>query len=514
MKNIYMTTIGNEIIHAEQCQAGEVILSLLTPEEECVPVLVAQPQQGKTGSATYVLDRFIKTAKINRKSFRVLYVTNMSDKDLREQVEERMEQAWLDDDVEVLHLDDLDNHEVEETDYTLIITDECHYAIDADRRFHKFLLDYGIQYGKPRSEWKNRNVFLLPISATPFAHVIHGQNHDGVFSLVPLPMNEAYYSLSDAWEADRLHQSEDLIIGKNRPTKFLTTMLDSFLDSCDEDDPGYFIIRHKGTKQQALRDYIKSTYPKIRVRGYSTKAGEGDHPISRLDKTLQIVPEVPTVVLIRDSMRAGKTLTTTKNIRGWYESSNSKADAMLQSIGRSLGYASEDGHSKFHDLYPIYCNTREVEESIDFYDDLAEGKYNSMIPSGIRNKSTTHKNRYNYEQIPFDSMPTIQEIREAAQGIGVEVLETEVHFHRTSTQEATPAIRQLTDNDGYQQGKAGAVTVYHVDGHHANYYGDWQILNTEKPHLIGKFVALVKSGRKKKKNFDSLISNKAIFREN
>lgn len=500
-KNSYKTTVGTEPIHAEQCQAGETILSLLTVEEDTVPILVAQPQQGKTGAAIYVIDRFIKTAKLENKTFRVIYLTNMSDNDLRNQVRERMERAWLDDDVEVLHLRDLDDIEVEDVDRTLIVTDECHYAIDKDCRFHRFLKDHGIEYGMPRSTWRDRSVFLLPISATPFAHVVLTQMEEDAFSIVPLPLNEGYYSLKCAWEDGRLMQSEPIINGKNRPTPFLARIISDFNSTCAQRGAGYLVIRLKGDKQDALRQFIAANHPWIRIRGYSSTGN--DDGISRLDTTLSIEPERPTVVLIKDGMRAGKTLTTTKYIHGWYESSTSKADAMLQSL-RPLGYG------KHGDTFPIYCNTTEVQESIGFYDDLCGGKFDSMIPSGIRNKASHHRNRWQYEQIIFDSMPTIGEISTRAAELGIEVQETDIHFHPTSTQAATPALRHLLANSGYQQGADGSVTVYHVNGYHDNFFGDYEMLSKEKPDLIGKHVALVRAGSKQRE-LSSVMSKKAIF---
>lgn len=500
-KNNYKTTVGTETIHAEQCQAGEDILSLLSVEEDTVPILVAQPQQGKTGAAIYVIDRFIKTAKLENETFRVIYLTNMSDNDLRNQVKERMERAWLDDDVEVLHLGDLEDIEVEDVDRTLIVTDECHYAIDKDCRFHRFLQEHGIEYGKPRSTWRDRSVFLLPISATPFAHMVLTQMEKDAFTIVPLPLNGYYYSLKDAWEDGRLIQSEQIINGNNRPTQFLADIISDFNSTCAERGAGYLVIRLKGEKQDALRQFIAMNHPRIRIRGYSTT--RNDDAISRLDTTLSIEPERPTVVLIKDGARAGKTLTTTKHIHGWYESPTSKSDAMLQSL-RPLGYG------KRGDIFPIYCNTAEVEDSIRFYEDLYDGKSDFKITSGNRNKASHHRNRYQYQQLVFDSMPMIGEISTRAVELGIEVRETDVHFHPTSTQAETPVLRHLLANSGYQQGADGSVTVYHVDGYHDNYFGDYERLQSEMPHLIGKYVALVKTGLKRRE-LDSLISKKTIF---
>lgn len=509
--NKYAYIIGNEKIHSEQVQAGNEILDCLGNGIRN-PLLVAQPQQGKTGVAIYVLDRFIKDAKARGLAYQAIYLINLSDNELRKQTRLRLRKAHLDDDVIVIHRNDIDDHEIDtDADRILIVMDECHYAIDKGSPVHKFLLQHGINYGNPVDTWENDSVSILSISATPFAHSIREATEAGAFHSIPLPMNENYYSLSQMMEDGRLIQSLPIVAGKRRATPFMDGIMVQFLEDCEVHGNGYFVIRQNGTRSHAIRDHVLRTYGNdVRVEGYSTNADdEGD--IDELDEALAIAPEKPTVVLIRGTLRAGKTLKTTKHLRGWYESSSAKSDAKLQAL-RPLGYASDDGHSKFDDVFPVYCNMREVQEEIAFYQNLLGEDGSFVVPSGIRNKSS-HGLKHEYEQLVFDAKPSLDEIRTECANRNLTIPDSveSIMVLYTRSHNREPVTRQLFTNTGYPQGHAGEIVVISVNGPNQNFFGDWEQLQNEKPHLIGKWVVPVKTDRKAARNPNTLIKETTIF---
>jgi hypothetical protein len=304
-----------------------------------------------------------------------------------------------------------------------------------------------------------------------------------------------------------------IITGKRRATVFLHSILKKFEDDCEVHGNGYFVIRQNGTRGNAVRDYISRTFGNdVRVEGYSTNADdEGD--IDELDEALSIEPEKPTVVLIRGTLRAGKTLKTTKYLRGWYESATAKSDAKLQAL-RPLGYASDDGHSKFDDVFPVYCSMKEVQEEIGFYENLLGGDGMFVVPSGIRNKSS-HGTKHEYEQLVFDAKPTLDDIRQECADRNLTIPDTveSIMTLYTKSHNREPVTRQLVTNSGYPQGHAGEIVIISVNGPNENFFGDWEQLQNEKPHLIGKWVVPVKTDRKAARNPDSLIRETTIFSE-
>ena len=514
--NKYAYMIGNETIHSEQVQAGNEILDCLGNGIRN-PLLVAQPQQGKTGVAIYVLDRFIKDAKARGLSCQAIYLINLGDNELRKQTCLRLRKAHLDDDVIVIHRNDIDDREIDiDFDKILIIMDECHYAIDKGSPVHKFLLEHGIDYGNPVGNWKNDSVNILSISATPFAHSIREATQSGAFHSIPLPMNPNYYSLAQMMEDKRLIQSMPIVAGKRRVTPFMDAIMAQFCEDCEVRGNGYFVIRQNGTRSHAIRDHILRTYGNdIRIEGYSTNADdEGD--IDELDEVLAIEPEKPTVVLIRGTLRAGKTLKTTKFLRGWYESSSAKSDAKLQAL-RSLGYASDDGHSKFNDVFPVYCNMRELQEEITFYENLLGEDGTFVVPSGIRNRAThSQKIVYDYEQLVFGNCPTVDEVNAECLrlGISVDPLKKGITRHTVSENNTINIPRALQNNSGYQQSTPENYLAFHVDVANENFFGDWEQLQNEKPHLIGKWVVpAIKDalGKKAVRNPNTLIKETTIF---
>lgn len=512
--NKFADKIGTEIIYPEQVHAGNQILECLG-ERIAPPLLVSQMQQGKTGVNIYVISKFITHAIANNLTYQVIYMINMRDKELKKQTKARLRKAHLNDDVEVIHLCDLDDHEIDlSVQRILIVMDECHYAIDKGSPAHRFLLKYGIIYGNPMNTWENDSVSILSVSATPFAHSIREATKAGAFQTIVLPLSLDYYSFGLMMKAGRLHQSEPIIRGK-RGTKFLVDCMDTFNADCEVRGNGYFMMRVCGDgRVRAIRDFIHQKYgTDVRVEEYSTnKDAEGD--IDELDEFVSIEPEKPTVVLFRGALRAGKTLKTTKYLRAWYESSVSKSDAKLQAL-RPLGYPSADGHSKSDDVFPIYCNMKEVKEEIAYYENLYKEEVSSVVPGGLRNNPThSQKIVYDYEQLVFGNCPTVNEVNAECLRLGISVDPSKkgITRHTVSQNKEMNIPRALLNNTGYQQSTVGNYTAFYVDD---SKFSDWEQLQNEKPHLIGKWVVpVIKDSTDKKsvkKDLAGCIKDTCIF---
>lgn len=505
---------GSEKISSQQVIAGNDVIDSFARNENAV-LLVAQPQQGKTGVAIYVIDRFVKNAQVNGTPFQVIYLINLSDNELKKQTRQRLRSAKLSEEVKLVHREELRNFKVKLSpkESVLVVMDECHYAIDKDRPVHNFLRSCGIDYGRNSSTWDNQNVSLLSISATPFAHYIKEAKDKGSFNIVGLPMNPYYYSLRHAMNDDRLVQSEPLVV-KRSGTEFLSGILDRFLDDCETQGAGYFVIRQTGENIRTIRDFITNKYKKkVTVEGYSTD-GNDECGIDELDDSLSVEPARPTVVLIRGTMRAGKTLKTTKYIRGWCESPKSKSDAKLQAL-RPLGYPSgHDAHSKFDDVFPIYCNMKEVQEEVFFYEEIFRDNDSCVVPSGIRNKPSVQQ-KHEYAQILFDFKPTIDDVRERCERMNMSFPEykTRIAIKNNSKQNEYPLERSLVTNEGYHTRERQDLIVCHVDGPSRRFPKEWKMLLEKKSYFVGKYVAIVDTGRKKQRDLDTAITKSCCLND-
>lgn len=509
--------IGSEIIYPMQVVASDEILSAFDEGKRSV-LLVSQPQQGKTGVCLRVIHRFLTDILADRhinngtEPWRLgqktpnqaIYIINLSDNQVINQTMDRLDKGALGGDVTIMYpVSKNTNHRMPLPDgKVLVVMDECHYALRKRGPIHELLSSWGIEYGKDPATWTNKNAYVLSVSATPYAHCIKHIKDPRSFHIVPLrnEKSDGYYSLLHAKETGRLKQSHR-ILQKGQPTAFLAMILDKFLDDCRQDGNGFFVIRATGQDNiRAIHKFVEERYGNdIAVEGFSTDTQMNDTNIGRLENTL-CLPQAsitkPKVVLIRGSMRAGKTLRTTKNIRGWYESPTSKSDAKVQSL-RPLGYA-KDGHSKFADTFPIYCNMKEVDEEIGFYEEVLSGANPSIIPSGNNNKPSV-KECHDYVQIPFDTKPEIGDVMLACQTLGVPFpsTKTRVTCLTNSNQNVYPLGKKIIENQGYHTRYESDLLVIHLDGPSNVFKEDWNRIQSEKPQFVGKYVAIVDRGTKK-----------------
>lgn len=390
-ENLLTHKINKLRIYEEQENCAIKILNIFN-KKQGPPILVAQMQQGKTGVCISVIDRFKQSCEALNKNYEIIYLINIADNDLKLQTKSRLHQAGLANKVKILHHSNLKNYKInKDSNLTrLIIIDECHIALGKSNQlnlkpFHEFCKNCGIKYGEHISTWENNNNFVLSVSATPYAHIIVNKISNNCFEPVILDINKNYYSLAQMAIDGRLHKSKPTVY-KNQITEFLRNRISNFSDICDKKGPGYMIIRSRGNGPQIIEKYIKNTSPlnNPEVKIYDSQKDN----IEDLDICLSYEPEIPCIIIIRGSLRAGKTLETTKYIHMWIDSPLSKTDATCQVIGRCLGFEMDDSgkNRKFQDIFPIYCNTKEINDAITFYNMY------QTIPSGNWNKSTKLKN--------------------------------------------------------------------------------------------------------------------------
>lgn len=412
------TAIGKRIIHREQVAAGDEILRLFASKKG-PPLLISQPQQGKTDVCIYVIDRFIKSCELEGLSWGVFYLINKIDNTILQQTDDRLTEADFDREaVEIYHLISRDIQptlsspdkikQIRSLDRRLIIIDECHEALRFDGPLAKFLENFGICYGKPTQLWDDKRNYVLSVSATPFPQVIRNISdaiESGAFSLVPLKLNDSYYSLEKLYKSGRLHESGALI-EHGRPTPFLKKRITDFVDNNKGQlNCGYLVIRSIKAGPDIIKNYIRKTYgDAVSCIEFSAKA-DSDYSISQFESSISRRTKKPCVALIRGTARAGKTLKSTEHIRGWVESPDAKGDTSIQAVGRSLGYG-KDGQT-----YPIYCHLNQIKIGLEFYKYVYDEKHpQCACPTGAHSKGNARSANSDYmvcvaetkEQIPTE----------------------------------------------------------------------------------------------------------------
>jgi hypothetical protein len=391
MSNFDQRRIGSEIIHAEQKICGDKILEIFK-NQNGPPLLIAQMQQGKTGVCIYVINEFINNCESQNLKYEVIYLTNISDNDLKNQVDERIFDAKLNKKVKIIHHADLKNCNINNCNRRLIIIDECHVALEKLKPFDEFLKKCGINYGEDIISWPNKNNYVLSVSATPYAQVIVSKLDNKSFEPVIMDVNINYFSIENM--KSRIRPSIKTV-EKGKITNFFDNRIKDFIKVCAEEKPGYMIVRSVGNNSKIIAKYIENNYPDVSYKIYS--ADEGN--IIHLDSKLSKCPPEPFIAIIKGSLRAGKTLRTTKNIRMWIEPENSKTDTVCQAIGRCCGYPGEDSHKKDYDKFLVFCNTKELQVAIEFFQNQIK------IPSGRNNKTNVDKKDFKIIICKFDELP-------------------------------------------------------------------------------------------------------------
>lgn len=385
-------TIGNLEIFAEMDEAGSMIYSIFV-RRGGPPLLIAQMQQGKTGTVIVVIDKFISCCEVEKVPYEVIYLNNISSNDLKDQTENRLMQAGLLGKVRIIHHADIRRGKFsfdKNAKRRLIIVDECHWALGKNKPLHKMFKSLGVNYGESIDTWANKEVYVLSVSATPFASIIQSKVNDRSFQPVVLKVSVDYYSLKDMKNSDRLFQS-DQVVRNGKVTQFFTVRMKEFEDRCKEHGPGFMVVRSTGKGPELLLEYIKRNYPEMDARVFESMPVNN---INRLDEMLSITPAKPFISIIKGCMRAGKTLTTTKNIRLWLEPPQSKTDTMCQAVGRCVGYemiptsdTDQKRNRRFDDVFPIYCNLSQINEALEFFDKVGSD-HSYSVPDGQYNGNT------------------------------------------------------------------------------------------------------------------------------
>jgi hypothetical protein len=463
--------VGNSEIHEEQFLCSQEIMKHFQDSVKSV-LLVAQMQQGKTEVIVATVNQFIQARQAEGSDYVVFMINNISDNVLRNQVQLRFGQALLPvvfytpkldptNKIILAHHAGLKNlknifetHPIKNTAEILIVIDECHYALDASTKekakpFHEFMKAAGVNYGGNYKTWENKKVQVLSVSATPYVQCIKSHLDSKAFEAVSLTPSEAYYSLEDAYSAGRLFQSQPLV-KNHETTEFLEEANAKFLEECEAQGPGHLMIRTTGVVTTVVARFYLELQKEglLDIMFFDCNNNKNLH---LLDDYISNSVRKPMVNFIHGTLRAGKTLTRTKHIRGWIESPNADTDSMSQTVGRSLGY-----NGKHEDTYPIFCNLKKVKDALEFYSGVG------LVPKGRNNKITRQKV---YTIMISDEAPDEEVIRKhlREQGFSEEIRKFMPVSHLTSYD----ALALIERGTAIRNTSGTPCATYYIDGYEA-----------------------------------------------
>ena len=424
--------IGHERVYTLQDLVANEALERLLLNELCgtvnrrSPIVILQPQAGKTGVIESFIERFIDDCVARGRTFQIVVLCGLPHLVLTEQTRDRLTESVIDGATPIgarLHVKAMNTNLTRypgslqreglliyhnssplrrlnldtKVDVRLWIGDEVHMGNVKNGNIDLLLQHHGVHICEQIHRWdhsKTTNHFL-GVSATPSAHLIKSDNielqGDALFHCIYKCPPAEYNSLSKMKKNGRLRATEPLFRDKasTDPSAFFDQVLSDFRKACRTQGAGHLVVRATGQKHDQLIKYVNRDGGKIEFCEFDTE----NNNIGELNSYLSVKPSEPTIVVIRGSMRAGITIGLKHYIRGWVETESTNSDAPTQSgAGRACGYGRNS------DTYPIYCDLARVDHWIRAYEDL-DGKHVRRVPRGVQNSGTTERKYYGIREI-------------------------------------------------------------------------------------------------------------------
>ena len=352
---------GEKYIYPEQQEIAELITTAFLTGKRLV-TLIAQPQWGKTGTIIATAINLCLEKEVI--PGHVFTITGMSDKSWELQTRSRMLSVFQDG---VFHRGKLHSAKaaISESQNSLLIIDECHYASTANQSIKKLLENCGLL---DIGELERRNVYILQTSATPDNVLIDSESWgDYHLSISPdLSKSPSYYSFTNLKKDGRLREMIDLTDSEKLLELF--SVINNFTD------PLYHIIRiprrDKSNRQLQIINLIKKIASEF---GINVELHSSTSRIASVDQLLSTAPKNHLIILVIDFWRAAKTLNLQYlgivHERSVAAATSSNTSTIVQSLaGRCVGHSNNKNLT--HPI--IYTDL----EAIDNYINLCNYHFN------------------------------------------------------------------------------------------------------------------------------------------
>jgi hypothetical protein len=225
----------------------------------------------------------------------------------------------------------------------LLIIDESQWGQETTSIMAKFYKKVGIVASGNTEKWSNKNPYIISVSATAMTEVVNNNYKEYIL----LQNDSNYYGIREMFKHNRVYQAYDL----NKKSDVKSFFNDIDLDTIVKEKK-YIIIRNTGQLKKQTRvenniDYYINKYDINELHYNSENKNKYNDDINNI---IGVKPKKLTIVYIKDTLRAGKTMDT-KYIMSVHDNFRSKSDATSQSLlGRCCGY-----NKKNHNV-EIYCD--------------------------------------------------------------------------------------------------------------------------------------------------------------
>ena len=247
---------------------------------------------------------------------------------------------------------------------TLIILEESHFAQSKDMMPDKFLKDAGICANGDYETLRQKNCYVLSVSATGFSEISDMKlNRTDAFNkgMVRIKPGRGYYGVKQMHARGKIKGFKDPLVALQQ--------------ACSQNygKIGYGLVRIKDKDNTAMAERIAIMHG-YKVKYFDSENREKGTFVTTLDE-LANEPDEPTIIFMKDKCRMGKEVPKQYIVFCIETALSSKADTILQGLlGRMCGYLIHD-----IDVY-IY---EDIIKEIETYIRLCEGGI--LIPSKAMN---------------------------------------------------------------------------------------------------------------------------------
>jgi hypothetical protein len=323
----------------QQSLAANNILEVFATAALRYAMLIALCQAGKTGAFQELIRLMLSAGIVNK----VYILCGSNETELRDQAHEDTDKAnskaYTEGIITVLFRQDFKTASMDIAN-SLIIVDESHMDQTQKQELDIFLGRHGLTMdGNPKT-LNEKNAFIVSVDATPYSELAalqHEESHKKHVEV--LEQGDGYYGLADYFYDGRIHSTFDLI-------KFI-----DFAKIVMNGGKKYALMRltngkHAGQQEAAA---IKA-YTRLGGKVYYYTAEKTEIAITAAQKAklgltlcLEDTPSVPSLVIIRGRLRAGKVVPKMNISFVWEGAKVSKTDSLVQGlVGRMCGYAFGD----------------------------------------------------------------------------------------------------------------------------------------------------------------------------
>ena len=329
--------MNNMSFYPPQINAAAAIMRVFTAGVIRYALLTALCQSGKSGAFHWLIKIMLKSGLIQR----AYILCGSTETELRDQAKsdatEMNSEFYKKDNtgqIQIYFRQDFEKARLDTTN-ALIIVDESHLVQGQKQTLCEFLGRYGITMDGNPAPLMEKNTYFLSVDATPYSELsamTHKESH--VKHIEKLLPGKGYYGLQNYLYDGRLKETFNIGSDPARFEKLLVT-------HCAKK---YALMRFTKGKKSAADEIAVLNI--CRTRGFNVRYFTEERKDITI-ASLETAPSVPTVVIFRGCLRAGKVVPKKHIGLVWEGSANSKTDALVQGLpGRMCGYEGMFGDAK------------------------------------------------------------------------------------------------------------------------------------------------------------------------